>query len=335
MALRGKGIHYDTGFFPGGVSTRDVFDPAVVGREMQIIAGDLHCTAVRISGGDPDRLTVAAEHAAAAGLEVWFSPFPCDMTPADMLPYFAECAGRAERIRRAGAEVVLVTGCEVSLFATGFIPGGNFPGRMAVLSGPDEARIAALRDVPVAVNRWLAQVVATVRPRFGGRITYASIPMEHVDWRPFDIVGVDAYRSEANAATYRQRLGLFLASGRPVAVTEVGCCTYHGAGDRGASGWLVIGPDGHLTPGLVRDEGEQVRYLDELLPIFEEEGIDSVFWFTFAGYTLPHRPEPGTDLDLASYGIVKMVEGGGGTYPDLGWEPKEAFHRLAARYALA
>ena len=41
----------------------------------------------------------------------------------------------------------------------------------------------------------------------------------------------------------------------------------------------------------VRDESEQVTYLRELLEIFEQEGVDSAFWFTFAGYGLPHRPE--------------------------------------------
>ncbi len=30
---------------------------------------------------------------------------------------------------------------------------------------------------------------------FGGRITYASMPFEGVDWTLFDIVSVDAYRS--------------------------------------------------------------------------------------------------------------------------------------------
>jgi hypothetical protein len=57
--MRGEGINYDTGFYPGGVSTREHFDPSLVGREMRVIADDLHCTAVRISGGDPGRLSVA------------------------------------------------------------------------------------------------------------------------------------------------------------------------------------------------------------------------------------------------------------------------------------
>jgi hypothetical protein len=56
--------------------------------------------------------------------------------------------------------------------------------------------------------------------------------------------------------------------------------------------------------------------------------------FTFALHDYPHRPDgdPRDDLDLASYGIVKVLEGGHGqTYPDMAWEPKAAFKMLAER----
>jgi hypothetical protein len=43
----------------------------------------------------------------------------------------------------------------------------------------------------------------------------------------------------------------------------------------------------------------------------------------------PHR-----DLDLASYGVVVVLEHARGTtYPDMTWEPKQAFTALAAAYA--
>jgi hypothetical protein len=103
--LRGRGVNYDTGFWPSGDSSRPSFEPDVARRELQIISADLHCNAVRITGGDPVRLSVAGEHAAAAGLEVWFAPFPCELTPAQMVPYLADCAKRAEDLRGCGAEV--------------------------------------------------------------------------------------------------------------------------------------------------------------------------------------------------------------------------------------
>lgn len=121
--MRGKGINYDTGFAPVSELSRNSFEPAVVREELRVIAEELHCTAVRISGADPERIELAAGFAAGYGLEVWFAPFPCNLTEDQLLPHFADCARRAERIRSLGAEVVLVLGCELSLFAAGFLPG--------------------------------------------------------------------------------------------------------------------------------------------------------------------------------------------------------------------
>lgn len=58
------------------------------------------------------------------------------------------------------------------------------------------------------------------------------------------------------------------------------------------------------------------------------------FWFTLAGYGLPHRADPRHDLDMASYRVVKVLEDRRGSdYPDMAWEPKASFHALAAAYA--
>src|SRR5262252_5070266 len=132
--MRGKGINFDTGFVSAGTTTREPFDPEVVRREMRIIRDDLHCTAVRITGGDPDRLEIAATHAADAGLEVWFCPFTNGLTQEALLALLADCAERAERLRRRGAKVVLLTGSEVSLFTLGFFPGKTLEARFALMA---------------------------------------------------------------------------------------------------------------------------------------------------------------------------------------------------------
>jgi hypothetical protein len=225
--MRVKGINYDTGFFPGGKSSRESFDADVVRRELKIIADDLHCTAVRISGGDPARLTVAGEHAAAAGLQVWFAPFPCDLTAAELVPYFADCAERAQDLRDGGADVVLVTGCELSLFAAGFIPGQDAYARIATLASPDPRTWAVLKQLPRRLNASLAEATATAREHFAGRITYASRPWEQVDWDPFDLVAVDAYRDARNATSYRHKLRRHFVHGKPVVATEFGCLLVH------------------------------------------------------------------------------------------------------------
>jgi hypothetical protein len=249
--MRAKGISYDTGFINKGRNAREHFDSEVVGRELRIIRDDLHCNAVRVIGSDPDRLETAAAHAADLGLEVWFSPFVCDLTADELLALLADCAERAERLRRRG----------------------------------DRDRLRELiRGLPARVNDFLAKAVAVVRGRFGGKVTYAAIPLENVDWAPFDLISVDLYRSAED-------------------------------GD------------------YVRDEEAQARYLHELLDVFDAEGVDSAFVYTFANDDGPHRGDPREDLDLASYGIVKVLEDRrGDTYPDMAWEPKVAFTALAEHY---
>ncbi|GAA0420429.1 hypothetical protein Acor_30390 [Acrocarpospora corrugata] len=342
--MRAKGINFDTGFADSyarraGWSTREPFDPTVVEREMRVIREDLHCTAVRITGGDPERLKVAAGYAAAAGLEVWLCPFTCDITADELLAVIADCAEYGEVLRRRGAEVVLVTGSELSLVTDGFLPGATFRDRIPLLTRPERLR-EVIPLVPGRVNAFLGKAVAVARERFGGRISYSSLPFEQVDWTPFDIIATDAgYRSAATAATYRESVRALVAQGRalgkPVSINEFGCVTHRGAADLGERGDSIIdwGDDGAptgLTGDPVRDEHEQAAYLREVLDILDAEGVDSAFWYTFARYDLPHRDDPRMDFDLASPGVVKVLEGRRGTtYPDLPWEPKAAFTALA------
>jgi hypothetical protein len=340
--MRGKGITYDTGFIHRGVSTHDPFNPKVVQREMRVIRDDLHCTAVRITGGDPGRLGIAATHAAAAGLEVWFCPFTCDLTTDELLDLLSDCADRAERLRQQGAAVVFVTGSELSLFTKGFLPGATIKERVDLLAAPDRLR-ERLAEVPARINDFLAHAVDVVRARFGGTISYASLPFEGVDWTPFDIIASDAgYRSIEVADRYRADIRAFVARGtalgKPVAITEFGCTTHRGAADKGGRGDLIVEWDGDGRPvrlrgAYTRDEEEQATYLRELLDIFTAEGVDAAFVNTFARYDLPHRSSPRADLDMASYGIVKVLEGRhGDTYPAMPWEPKAAFTALADYY---
>ena len=346
--MRWKGINYDTGFLSAGTSTHEPFDPDVVRREMRVIREDLHCTAVRITGGDPDRLEIAAAHAADAGLEVWFCPFTNGLTQEGLLDLLADCADRAERLRRRGAAIVLLTGSELSLFTMGFLPGDTLEERLALVADPLRVR-PLIPELRVRLNALLRRAVDVVRARFGGAVSYASLPLEGVDWGPFDIIASDAaYRSAATAPRYHDLVRAFVAEGRaqdkPVAVTEFGCMTHRGAGDmaRDIHSMVEWGDDGRairLKGEYVRDESEQATYLGELLDVFEAEGVDAAFVYTFARYDLPHRDDPQMDLDVASLGVVKVfdVQDGapdprGRRYPDMPWEPKAAFDALAQRY---
>lgn len=339
--MRARGISYDTGFVHNGSTGRKNFTPELVERELRVIRDELHCDAVRVMGGDSDRLELAAGYAADLGLEVWFSPYPLELTTDEMLSLFADCAERAERLRQRGAEVVFVTGAELSLMNKGFLPGDSTEDRVALLGQPDLLR-RHIGEVGARVNDFLGKAVALVRERFGGKVTYASVPLERVDWTPFDIASMDVYRSAETADGFAESVPALVASLQlPLAITEFGSASYQGAGEAGARGLEIVEQDGttrvpvRLDGTYARDEAGQAGYLRELLTAFEAGGVDSAFVFTFALYDYPHRParDPRDDLDLASYGIVRVLEDRlGTTYPGVPWEPKAAFGALADFY---
>jgi hypothetical protein len=175
----------------------------------------------------------------------------------------------------------------------------------------------------------------------GGGFTYAALPVERVDWTPFDIMSVELIRSAKVAGQFREGVRSLVAGGKPVAITGFGTAAYRGAGDRGGRVIEILEYDeGAVTPvrlngEYVRDEAGQAAYLAESLEIFDAEGVDGTFVFLFALDSFPSRPDgdPRLDLDLASLGIVKMLEGRrGDTYPDMAWEPKAAFTAVAGYY---
>jgi hypothetical protein len=335
--MRAKGMAYDTGFIHNGKISVEHFDPALVRRELTIIRDDLHCNAVHLVGGDPERLAVAGRIAADLGLEVWFSPYPLDLTTDELMALFLDSAERAERLRAAGAEVVFVAGVELSLMNHGFTDGDRIDERLARLLGDPDGRAQRIAEVRARLNEFLRTAVGAIRERFHGKVTYAAIPFEGVDWDLFDFVTLELIRSAEVADRFRDGVRSLVAGSKPVAVTGFGTATWRGAGDVAPRSMEVLehGEPLRLREPLERDEAGQARYLGELLDIFDSEGVDSAFVYLFALSNLPHRPDgdPRDDLDLASLGIVKVFEDrNGDTYPDVPWEPKAAFATVADRY---
>ena len=147
-----------------------------------------------------------------------------------------------------------------------------------------------------------------IRPIFGGQLTYSSGPWEEVDWRPFDVVGIDLYRDTENAATFVDDVRALHRHGKPVVITEFGCCAFRGAEDLGGGGFLVVdwtAAPPIVEPGLVRDEQVQARYIDELLDVFTAERVHGAFVYDFIEPGNPYSPDPRFDLDMAGFGVVK------------------------------
>ena len=336
-----KGITYDVGtLFVENRSTRDEFDPSVMRREIDIIKNDLHCNAVRVCGQDLARLRATAEYALTQGVAVWFSPLLVEATAEETLAYLAECSGIAEELRQRFPQIVFVVGGELSFFMKGILKGEDLYARIrSFISLPGLLRhmLTGRRWPGKRLNAFLAKAEALVRERFHGQVTYASGPWEKVDWRLFDLVSVNYYRDGQNAKWYRQGLQQYYKHGKPVAITEFGCCTYEGAEAKGAAGWGIVDTSNarrKIKGGFLRSEDTQARYLTELLDMFLQEPIEGSFVFNFASYNLPTDEDPEFDLDMASYGIVKVLPDGekGATYQDMPWEPKKAFRMVAEQY---
>jgi hypothetical protein len=334
--MKRKGINYDVGIeFHQNYISRPTFEIEVIRRELGIIRNDLHCNSIRVSGTDVDRLISTAEEALKQGLEVWFSPHLHNKSQQETLAYTVQCATAAETLRKQWPQLVFILGCELTLFMRGILPGNNFMERLGnPLLSWWRLKIWGMHNKPL--NTFLGEANQAVREVFHGQVTYASAPIEQVDWSLFDFVCLDYYRGRQNRDTYGQRLKRHFAHGKAVIITEVGLCAYQGAEDRGARGFMIVDSKNQqqLNGDYRRDENLQARELVDMLAILERTGVDGAFVFTFAAPALTHSENPKFDLDMASYAIVKSyADRHGMTYADMTWEPKESFHAVADYYA--
>lgn len=106
--------------------------------------------------------------------------------------------------------------------------------------GPGSSARERIGELSARVNDFLRQAVPLIRRRFAGKVTYAAIPFEHVDWAPFDVIGVDLYRSAEVADAFSEGVRTLVAQGKPVAITEFGVAALRGAGDMGARCWRSV-----------------------------------------------------------------------------------------------
>jgi hypothetical protein len=117
-------------------------------------------------------------------------------------------------------------------------------------------------------------------------------------------------------------------------ITEFGCSSFERAERLGGGGWTIVDFDHdppRLKRGYRRSEQTQASYIGDLLGIFVEEGVTGAYVFDFAQASFPHHPDPALDLDMAGYGLVKMIGAGSEGSPNR-WERKEAFEVVARAY---
>ncbi|HSJ85206.1 MAG TPA: hypothetical protein VLA91_15500 [Acidimicrobiia bacterium] len=296
---------------------------------MTVIRSELHCSDISLYGTDLRRLEEGGRLALREGLRVSIQPRSIDQDRERALGVIEEGARVAERLRAEG-EVTLNTGCEMSLFTRGFLPWHTFLSRMRSLTWA----WPFLPAVNSRLNRHLLDVSAAARKHFGGRITYGAGTWETVDWTPFDLVGVNLYRDRWNQKSYVSDLRRLFEWGKPVLITEFGCSAFEGAERLGGGGWAIVEFDHdppRLKPGYRRSEETRAAYVGDLLGIFVEEGVTGAYVFDFAQPSFPHDPDPALDLDMAGYGLVKIIGAGTEGSPHR-WERKEAFEVVARAY---
>jgi len=338
-----KGVCYDVGREMMGRTWRPDFNPSTVRREIEIIHKDLHCDAIRLQGLDLDRLALASKLALEQGLEVWFSPEMWDRELDETVDYISRAADVAHTLEETfPGRVVMTVGSEVTLFSKGLIPGENVFERLA---NPRLGEILFAPATRTSLNNFLGQLASAARQTFCGKLTYASVQFEQVDWGPFDYVAVDLYRGDPMFDRYPEFLRGYTSMGKPFVNAEFGCCTFRGAERMGGRGWEVVDLSvwpPRLKGPYVYDQTAQANELSALLRLNDEAGAYGTFVFTFIETgALPEGKAEEVmrsidfDPDIPHYALVKtyLDRRHGTTYPDMTWEPKESFRAVADYYS--
>ncbi|WP_329050380.1 abortive phage infection protein [Streptomyces violaceus] len=330
--LRRQGVVYTVG---AGETPGTAWSARRMRADVRAIRDDLHADTIDVTGDGVERLTATAAEAAERGLHVWLQPTLGDAPHRDILEHLAETGRFAERLRRQGASVDFSVGCEFWLFVPGILPGETALDRIRHLQNGTVDWPRTLRRLAEFTEK-AAKVGRSV---FKGNLSYAAAQsIDDPDWSLFDIVGIDYYSYFEKRSGYVRELKQYLRWGKPLAITEFGTCAYVGAPEAGGMGWDVVDYDKEppeIKGDLVRSERVQAGYMGELLDVFASMGLYAAMTFEFISADAPHRPdEPRLDLDMAAYAITKAIK----DRPDdpasgWHWEPKEAFHAVARRYA--
>ncbi|GII64855.1 hypothetical protein Skr01_49400 [Sphaerisporangium krabiense] len=311
------------------------WDRARMRADMRAIRHRLHANSVVVFGTGVERMTATAAEAAGQGMHVWLQPRLADRPEREILDHIAETGRQAERLRRQGARVHLIVGCEFVLFVPGIVPGDDAVERVQnmIKGNWDPEKAQRLLD------RFIAEAARTGRRVFTGPLTYGAGHGDTVDWRLFDIVGVNYYSYFADPSGYVKELARYRKWGRPVAVTECGTCTFAGAPEAGGMGWDVVDygePKPEIRGDLRRSEHVQARYLAQVLEVFERMNLHAAMVYQFVTPDAPHRRERRHDLDMASYSLTKAIwKTEDAPTPSWHWAPKESFHTVARHFARA
>ena len=332
--MKYKGITYDIGteYSPNNL-TRDSLSSEQVKFDMNAIKNELNCNSVKIYGKKPEKLLLAAELALHYGLNVWLSPRLINENTDNTLKYLKSIAIEFEKLRTAhpNQELVFIIGGELTIDMTSFVEGNTIHDRIKNLTKPlffIKNTLGIKPKYQNLFNQFLKDAVALVRNNFSGKITYASAMWEKVEWFDFDFVSMNLYKASFNRSFFNQTIKKLVAIGKPVIITEFGCCSYIGADKKGPTGFSVL--DTSKNPPVfkekcIRNETVQADYIIDLLQTYTKEKVTGVFIFDFYSQKNTFSSIPDNDYDMASFSITKSIENNA-------WEAKESFYKIGQYY---
>lgn len=332
--MKYKGITYDIGTeYISGNTTRAGLTFEVIEKDLFQIKNNLNCNCVRIYGTDKKWLMIATQIALNTGLDVWLSPRLINENAQDTIDYIQNIAREVHIFKSLypSREIVFILASEATIDVKGFISGETIYERIQSISKPSFFLKKALGITPSyqkPFNKFLSEACLAVKKHFSGRVTYACGMWETVDWKPFDIVSINLYKASFNKSFFERIIKKMKSEGKPLAITEFGCCTYIGADKKGPTGYTVL--DTTTEPPTFkekceRNEKTQADYIEDLLQTFNREKVDATFVFDFYMQKLLYNENPSLDYDKASFGLTKSTG-------QNRWEPKMSFATVSKLY---
>lgn len=279
----------------------------------------MNCNSIRLYGSHNGKLLRYSKLALKNGFIVWASPRYIGKNKDETLRLLLDFSKQLEKMRHSD-NVFLIIGNEFTIDMWGLVVGNT---QMQRAMNYKDAKSDVL-------NRILSKFIPEIRNIFGGKITYAALITENIDYSLFDYIGLNYYWYYGNMFNYVSRLkNLSKEYHKKIIVTEFGTCCYKFASILdGAAYYPIQELKLHEKPILnrliIRDEKEQVKYLRRCFKKFEKADVEGTFIFDFAEKWKTFIPNKKC-MDLASFGIMRQ-------YPDGRIEPKLAFNYVKEYY---
>jgi exo-beta-1,3-glucanase (GH17 family) len=324
--IKFKGINYNAGIeYNSSINSNDKIDLKKL-KEDLILIKKLNCNTIRTYGSHIDKLIVYSEEMLKQGFNVWISPRLIDGNKKQTIKFIKKSSKEAEKLRKKYRKVVFIIGNELLIDSKAVFDAPNLFNRVDILKSYLNFKSNLKNEVPKlkkiykSMQKFVEKTDKTIKNfveilrietsnNFKGKITYASLPFEEINWNNFNIVGVNLYKNKWNADTYINELRKFKSHGKPVAITEFGTCPYKGSSKTGGSSFNIVDyKTKKIIKGIIRDENEQSKYLKELINMYSKENIFATFIFDFKEEWKTHSKNPSRDLDLSSFGIVKVLK---------------------------